>query len=799
MSADDSLAEQPPDLPLEIAHLLLMDVVGYSKMLVNEQIECLQKLNHIVRGTECVRKAEEEEKLIRLPTGDGMALLFFRSPEEPVRCAMDISRELTKHPEIKLRMGIHSGPVSKVRDVNDTLNIAGAGINVAQRVMDCGDAGHILLSKHVADDLAEYRHWQPHLKDIGQFEAKHGLRLHLFTLYKDGLGNPEVPEKIRRRPRWAQPAGSQGPRWLGWAVGVAVLFSALAIAVSLSLFLRRAQPLLEVPEKSIAVLPFENLSTEKENAFFTEGVQDEILTDLARVADLKVISRTSVLQYRSDVKRNLREIAQALGVAYILEGSAQRAGDQVKVNANLIDARTDTQIWANKYARALKDVFAIQTEVAETIVAELKSKLSPSEKAAIERPPTNDVPAYDLYTKAKTIITNAVLNEANYGKFSEAVGLLEQAVTRDPSFFLAYYQLAHAHDQIYLLGFDHTPARLALAAAAIEKVQQLRPDSGEAHMALAKHLYWGYLDYDRAREELKTAQAKLPNDSLSFLLAGYIDRRQGRWGESTSNMQRALELDPQNLLVLQQMSLNYENLRRYDAQAAILDRALALAPSQVLLRMQRAGVDLSWRADPKPLRAAVDSVLAEKPEATAEIAEYWLYLSFCERNGDAASRALAAMPADACDRDGIPFSIGWCQGVAARARDDSEGARTAFAKARTEVEKLVKEQPNYAKAFCALGMIDAALGRKKEAIQNGRRAVELLPVSRDAVDGAVLVQYLAVIYAWCGRPDLALEQLESVTSHPGYLSYGELSLHPYWDPLRKDPRFEQIKASLAPK
>src|SRR5437762_3151512 len=357
-------AESKPDLPLEIAHVLLMDVVGYSKMLVNEQIECLQELNQIVRGTDTFRKAEESGKLIRLPTGDGMALLFFRSPEEPVQCALEVCRELKKHPPIRVRMGVHSGPVSQVKDVNETPNIAGAGINVAQRVMDCGDAGHILLSKHVADDLTEYRHWQPFFRDLGECEVKHGLRLHVFNLCKDEIGNPNVPEKFQRR-RWKSDAAIKpfpaGP-WLKGALIIALLVA--AVVGGLSIFRHRQLRTLP-PDKSIAVLPFENLSDEKENAFFAEGVQDEILTDLARVADLKVISRTSVMQYGANTKRNLRDIAQALGVAHVLEGSVQRAGGRVSVRAQLIDARTDTQVWANKYERALEDVFAIQSEVAE--------------------------------------------------------------------------------------------------------------------------------------------------------------------------------------------------------------------------------------------------------------------------------------------------------------------------------------------------------------------------------------------------------------------------------------------------
>ncbi len=579
MNPQDTPAEPTPDLKLEIAHLLLIDVVGYSKLLVNEQIELLQELNQIVRGTECFRAAEASDKLIRVPTGDGMALLFFHSPEEPVRCALEISRTLKDHSRIQLRMGVHSGPVNRVTDVNDKTNIAGSGINVAQRVLDCGDAGHILLSRHVAEDLAQYRHWQPCLHDLGECEVKHGLHLHLFSLYKDGLGNPQVPEKLKRGRRKHASAVSvrsiSAPRWPRIALPVALLVSTIALVVSSLIFFNRASPptttppapgptaagvAAPIPEKSIAVLPFENLSDEKENAYFADGVQDEILTGLARVADLKVISRTSVMQYKGGLIRNLREVAKELGVAHLLGGSVQRTGGRVRVSAQLIDARTDTQLWAERYDRDVADVFAIESEVAGKIVAQLQSKLSREEKAAIEERPTEDLEAYDLYAHAKTQIDNALLSQPSKDLF-EAVRLLDKAVKRDPSFFLAYYQLAHAHDLIYQMGFDHTPERLALADAAIQSLRRLRPDAGETHLALAKHLYWGYLDYDRARKELNAAQQGLPNDALAFLLAAYIDRRQGRWEESTRNFEHASELDPRNVVILQQLSLNFENLR----------------------------------------------------------------------------------------------------------------------------------------------------------------------------------------------------------------------------------------------
>jgi TolB-like protein/Tfp pilus assembly protein PilF len=554
-----------------------------------------------------------------------------------------------------------------------------------------------------------------------------------------------------------------------------------------------------IPEKSIAVLPFENLGDEKQYAFFADGVQDEILTSLAKVADLKVISRTSVMQYRTGIERNLREIAKALGVAHVLEGTVQRADSRVRVNAQLIDARTDTHVWAEQYDRNLADVFAIESEVAEKIVAQLKSKLSPEEKAAIKEQPTADLGAFDLYTRAKTLIEGSVISLPQQESLFEAIRLLNEAIQRDPAFALAYYQLATAHDQLYFVGTDHTPARLAMADAAIQSLTRLRPNSGEAHLARARHLYWGYLDYDRAREELDFAQKSLPNDPIPFLLAGYIDRRQSRWDESTKNLERAIELDPQNPVNLEQMARSYQCLRRYADAEKALDRAVALVPKDANMRASRAEVELQWHADPRPLNLTIQSVLTEDPGATKNIAQLWLQVSQYQRDLDGARRALGALPTDGCHVETVPFPSSWCEGLVAQMRGDKRAARAAFTKARDETANLLRDQPNYAGALCVLGMADAFVGHKDDAIREGRRAVELLPLTKDSIGGSLLLQYLALIYAWSGEKDLAFEQLAVAARTPGFLSYGQLRLDPYWDPLRGDPRFDKIVASLAPK
>jgi len=813
VNAQDSPAEPTPDLQLEIAHLLFMDVVGYSKLLVNEQIELLQRLKQIVRNTKCFRAAEARGELIRVPTGDGMALVFFHSPEEPVRCALEITKALQDHPNIRLRMGVHSGPINRVTDVNEETNIAGPGINVAQRVLDCGDAEHILLSAHVAEDLCQYRHWQPYLHDLGECEVKYGLRLHLFNLYKDRLGNPQVPEKLRRERRRpgsaisARPIGA--PRWPKAALSIAFLVAVIALVIGSLIYraqsrapgriARALSALAATPEKSIAVLPFENLSNHKENAYFADGVQDEILTGLSRVADLKVISRSSVMQYKAGPRPNLREVAADLGVAHVLEGTVQRAGGRVRVNAQLIDARTDSQLWAERYDRDVADVFAIESELAAKIVAALQAKISPNEKAAIEQKPTADLIAHDLYIRAKTLITTSVFSTPQAESLSEAVRLLNEAIERDPAFALAYYQLAHTHDLLYFSGTDHTPARLARAEAAIQSLTRLLPNSGEAHLALAKHLYWGYLDYDRARNELSLAQKRLPNEPWAFVLAGYIDRRQGRWDQSIKNLERAVELDPQNPAVLQQLALTYDFLRRYADEERVYDRAIAVTPKDAALRAARAEVELNWHADPHPLVSTVEAFVAQDSGEAKHLAWVWLRGCLSTRDSIGARRAMDALPIDGCYDDTIPIPRFWCEGVVAQLRGDKAAARVAFTNARAEGAKFVAEQPDYAEGLCVLGMADAALGHKEDAIREGRRAVELLPMTKDAIIGPLLVQYLALIYAWTGEKDLAFEQLSIAARTPGHLSYGHLRLHPYWDSLRGDPRFDKIVASLAPK
>jgi serine/threonine protein kinase/Flp pilus assembly protein TadD len=555
-------------------------------------------------------------------------------------------------------------------------------------------------------------------------------------------------------------------------------------------------PINPAPEKSIAVLPFENLSSDQENAFFADGVQDEILTDLAKVADLKVISRTSVMQYKSGAERNLREIAKALGVANVVEGSVQRSGNRVRVSAQLIDARMDTHVWAERYDRDLANVFAIQSEIAKTIADQLQAKIAPKEIAAIEKAPTTDLVAYDFYSRARALWGNVSDPIRSRENLTQIVRLLDEAVARDPNFLLAWCLLSRTHGAIYRQGYDRTSARLSLADAARQTALRLQPDAGEAHLASAIYYYYGFRDYDRARTELAVAGRTLPNSPEVFQYAGLIDRRQGHWAEATRNLERALELDPRNLFILQQLALTYAPQRRYDDEARTWNRCLTIVPGDPLTSIARARVALNWRADTKPSQQILTTLMSQNPAVARDIDDP--VFALCERTATAAARALANYPPEGVSVDGVNLSHAYWKGVFARCQGDLAQAQSAFNLARSEVASAVEKQPNFATALSLLAVIDAGLGRKNDAIREGRRACELLPISKDAIDGVALAVNLAKIYAWTGEKDLAIEQIAAIERVPNPLSYGLLKLQPYWDPLRGDPRFEKIVASLAP-
>ena len=611
--------------------------------------------------------------------------------------------------------------------------------------------------------------------------------------YSSALALGEDLERwLKHEPILARHTGiiTRGKKWVRRNPTSALLAASLvALAAAAGWIIWKSEFIRPPVTTGIAVLPFENLSDEKEHTYFADGVQDDILTKLAKVADLKVMSRTSVMQYRG--KRNTREIGDALRVSHILEGSVRRDRARIHLNAQLIDTRTDTHVWAEEYDRDLADAFAIQSEIAQKVADQLHAKMSASEKLAIESKPTADLTAFDLYTRAKTIL----LTISSRGKALQAVDLLNQAVARDPSFFDAYCQLAFAHDALYFFGPDHTSARLASAEAALQAASRLRPDAGETHLARGQNLYWAYGDYDGALAELEIARQTLPNDARIFGWTGLIERRQGHWKESTRNLERAVELNPHDIdtLVLGVAS-NYWFCRRYAEAKPWLARALAFEPNNSFTKVWLAYVDLDWKADTQPLHQTIDSIRATNPAAVPSIADFWLVCALAERDAAAAKNALIAFGQEPISfaPGNVRFNRPFAEGVIARMTKDDEKARSAFTAARAEQEKIVQAQPNYGPALCVLGLIDAGLGRKEEALREGRRAVELLPVEKDSMNGTNMVRYLAIIAAWVGDKDLACEQLASIIRRPSNLSYGHLKLLPFWDPLRGDPRFEKL-------
>ena len=800
--------EISPEVKFEIGHVLFIDIVGYSKLLINKQSEQIQTLREIVRGTEQFRLAEAEGKLVRLPTGDGGALVFRSTPEAPVFCALEISKELKKHPELRVRMGIHSGPVNAVTDLNEQSNIAGAGINIAQRVMDCGDAGHILLSKHVAEDLEHYPRWQPYLRDLGECEVKHGVRVSVVNLYGNDAGNAAVPTRLaaeKRSPATTKHSGGFRTLLVAALILIGLGLPAIIFTPAILKSVRSSTSgdkgtLSSIPEKSIAVLPFQNLSDDKQNAFFADGVQDEVLTNLAKVADLKVISRTSVAQYKDAATRNLRDIGQALGVAHVLEGSVQRIANNVRVNAQLIDARNDAHLWAQTYTRDLADVFGIQSEIAEAIAQQLQAHLSADEKARMAKPSTTDPVAYDLYLRARQLDDLSNDPDAK-GSLLQAISLLEEAVRRDPKFLRAYCLMVETHLDLYWEGFDHSDQRRELARIALQKAEEIQPDAGELHWAKGVYAYHGFRDYSRGRQELERAKELLPNEARIYVTIGAIDRRTARFREADTNFRRAVELDPRNFIVLTEAGSTFQGMRRYAEAARLYKQALSILPDDPFVSYLLGFNSFAQTGDVAELRKPLQVIAQQSPEAARGVAFPLLVCGWMQRDQGESEKALALIPAEgvsnSLDEASVPREF--CVGRTSWLFGNKELAQTSLTAARAIFERTTREQPDYPQAWAYLGLTDAMLGRCSEAIQEGKRACEILPYAKDSWIGPTFITYLGVIYSLCGDKEAALQQLKTSAELPIGVTYGELKQSPDWDSLRGDPRFEQITASLAPK
>jgi len=810
-------AESASDTRFEIGHVLFIDIVGYSKLLLEEQKERLNALCEIVLATAQVIKAQNEQ-LVTLPTGDGMALVFRNSSEEPAQCALEIARTLTKHPEIQVRMGIHSGPVSAVSDVTGRSNIAGPGINIAQRVMDCGDAGHILVSERVAGDLGQYRQWSARLHDLGECDVKHNVRLHLFNLHTEEAGNLAVPERLRKRrkakPVAARPARriSRPPsrRWrlpatLGVTVvlGVALLWwwlqrptnsreSSYTAAESVP------KPRAPIPKKSIAVLPFENLSSDKENAYFAQGVQDEILTKLAGIADLKVISRTSTQNYQARPD-NLSRVSQELGVATVLEGTVQRASDRVRVNVQLIDAQADSHLWARSFDGDAKDIFSVESKVAQEVADSLRAKLSPAEVNKLASAPTNDPVAYDLFLKGdyEARVAQSSLSEQSW---NQAANWYQQAISRDPTFALAMARLVEAQMLRHWFIEPFNESELPEIKSMAERALTLQPNLPEAHIALGTVYYYGYRQYEQALAEFSRAVELRPNNSQALEYLGYVHRRQGKLELALEELTKALEQNPRDAAVAANRADIYVQWREWLEAQPALKAAITLDPHNVLsmrgllLTILNGSGDVhealrvlaTYRPDSK---LVVNSTIGDITGVTGDRAYTYILARAYPEALRTWENATVATPAEECRQLAARAAIQVIAG-------DLAGAQVAAEKARPILEQRLRAQPGDILAHTELSWIYLALKRNADAMRLAQQSATLLSPERDLLVGYHILAGEAMIAAQSGADSEAVGILRNLLAVPAgqTVSLGRLRIDPVWDPIRNVPAFQQLLA-----
>ena len=752
-------AEVKKEIQLEIAHVLFTDIVGYSKLPIHQQRAVVERLNEIVRGTDEFQAAETAGRLIKIPTGDGITLVFYDSPETPVECALEISRALKKYPELQLRMGIHSGPVSGVIDATGKANVAGAGINIAQRVMDCGDAGHILLSKHVAEDLEEYPHWQPHLHELGECEVKHGVRLSLVNLYTEELGNPAVPEKLKAaRVAAAARRKRAALRWL--SLGVVSLLAVIAL-IGFLLFRYRRPPAaveLPVPEKSIAVLPFDNRSRDPDNAYFADGIQDEILTRLSKIADLKVISRTSTQHYKS-APENLHEIGRQLGVAHILEGSVQKSGDIVRVNVQLINATNDSHLWADTFDRKLTDILSVESEVARAIADQLRAKLTGEEEQVIAAKPTDNPEAYDAYLRGLAYSLKAQNSPANS---LGAQKHLREAVRLDPKFALAWALLSYV-DSLGFIGItlQATESLREEARQGAETALTLQPNLGEGLVAKG-YYYYAYLkDYPSAVRYFEQARPLLPNSSRIPQSLAYVERRRGQWEQSESFFNQAERLDPRNVTLLSQHALSYILLRRFHEALLKLDQVLNITPDDVDTLALKASI--AQAEGDLPRASAILGPLHPAADNTAAL-ETQVYQAILERRPDQIIFRLKEIlarpdPAMGYFNGELRFWLGWAQEVAG----DHVAAQESLRHAQSELKRFLQEQPENYNLMHDLALVEMGLGNKTAALSMAERAIATNPIEKDVVDGPASIEILARVAAQTGDAGSRRRRLTETT------------------------------------
>jgi TolB-like protein/class 3 adenylate cyclase len=791
--------EEPGSLPVEIAHVLFIDIVGYSRLLIDDQQAAIQQLDSVVRSSGEHQTGLANGKLEHVPTGDGMALIFFSTPEAPVRCAVEIARALGRSQRpIGVRMGVHSGPVTRARHPQGTDTIAGTGINIGQRVMDCGDAGHILVSQRVAEDIGQTREWMPLLHEIGECEVKHRLKIHLFNLYADDFGNPVLPASLAA----AIGSSMREHRTRRWSIlAAAVTLLAIILAALWAWSMQRTRERTFAADKSIAVLPFENFSDDKANAFFADGIQDDILTSLARIRDLRVISRTSTERYRGGKQsHNLPEIAKALGATNVLEGSVRREGNRIVLNVQLIDAMHDRHLWANRYDRTVADSLGLQGELARDIADALRATLTPEEAARVERKPTDNPRAYELYLQARQYEFNP---DTFLQDYRTAEQLYVQAITLDPGFALAHARLAVTRARIYHF-YEPTEAWRKSAQAEAATALQLQPNLGEGHHALGLCYYWFDRNYTDALREFGIARSLLPNDtSVPFDIAA-IRRRQGHWQETVADYGEILTRDPQNANVVRDLLYVYCAMRDWTNAEATAQRLIGLAPDSLNAKAQIGYVVFWGKGSTARLKSEIATIPAGK-DPDGAVTSLRFDASMIDRDAESASRAIAGSPLDTFSYfNGVDTPRSFFTGAIAMLRGDNANARRELEKTRDFFADSARQSPDVADRHAFLGLICAFLGEKERAIREGARAVELRPESLDALDGAIFNAVLALIYARTGENARAIALLQHLLSVPGAVdsanysvTVNDLKFRWEWDPIRNDPAFQALLTSPA--
>jgi TolB-like protein/Flp pilus assembly protein TadD len=565
------------NLHLEIGHVLFIDIVGYSRLLIEEQKERLNQLTEIVLATTPVRVATDEQ-LVRLPTGDGMALVFQHSPEEPAQCALEIAEALLKHPELPVRMGIHSGPVSEVTDVSGRINIAGAGINMAQRVMDCGDAGHILVSQHVADDLVQYRQWAPRLRDLGECEVKHGVRLHLVNLYAEPLGNAALPQKFKQTKPTSAPEKPARRSNVGWIAALALV--AILAAGAAYYFTQRPKPA-AISEKSIAVLPLVNSTGDPSNEYFSDGMSEEFISSLSRLQELKVVGRTSSFQFKGKTDDS-KTIGEKLGVYYLLEGSVRKSAHRVRIAVALIKSADGANVWSETYDRELKDIFAVQSEIAGAVAKQLKVALlghngQAAQLATAATPSNQNVEAYNAFLQGNFYFNRRIAQD-----YRKAIGYYEKAIGLDPRYALAYAKLSPAALNLGtnygFMAAEEIKEATEKARASAQSALALDPNLSEAHSAQGLILELLDFNFAGAEAEFRRALELAPQNPAVTANLAQLMSNLGRLDEAVVLSQRAIALDPLRVATHQNYATYLTALGRYDEADAALRKAIELQP-----------------------------------------------------------------------------------------------------------------------------------------------------------------------------------------------------------------------------